>query len=112
MVVADPGLFGISRPKDHDISYFRLVCESPQPTKATGACTAATVIAGSGQGPIQRCCTPTFGIPSRLGLCFAEIEADDLIFSDASGEVTGKADEIRTMKSGGVKFESIEMSDT
>jgi len=41
-----------------------------------------------------------------------EIEANDLIFTDAAGLVTSKADEIPSLKSGDVKFESIKMTDT
>src|ERR1044071_2020712 len=41
-----------------------------------------------------------------------EIEADDLIFTDATGTVTSKADEMQSLKSGDVKFESIQMTDT
>ncbi len=41
-----------------------------------------------------------------------EIETDGLIFTDATGTVTSKADEIRSLKSGEVKFASIEMTDT
>ena len=41
-----------------------------------------------------------------------EIEANDLIFTDAAGVVTSKADEIKSLKSGEVKFESIKMTDT
>jgi Domain of unknown function (DUF4440) len=41
-----------------------------------------------------------------------EIEANDLIFTGADGLVTSKADEIQSLKSGDVKFESINMTDT
>src|SRR6201993_234715 len=41
-----------------------------------------------------------------------EIEADDLIFTDATGTVTSKADEMQSLKSGDAKFESIQMTDT
>ena len=41
-----------------------------------------------------------------------EIEANDLIFTDATGAVTNKAEEIQSMKSGEVKFASIKMTDT
>ena len=41
-----------------------------------------------------------------------EIEANDLIFTDATGAVTNKAEEIQNMKSGEVKFASIKMTDT
>jgi ketosteroid isomerase-like protein len=41
-----------------------------------------------------------------------EIEADDLIFTDATGAVTSKADEMESLNSGDVKFESIQMTDT
>jgi ketosteroid isomerase-like protein len=41
-----------------------------------------------------------------------EIEADDLIFIDATGAVTSKAEEIHSIKSGEVKFASIKMTDT
>jgi ketosteroid isomerase-like protein len=41
-----------------------------------------------------------------------KIEANDLIFTDASGAVTRKADEIKSIKSGEVKFESIKMTET
>ena len=41
-----------------------------------------------------------------------EIEANDLIFTDAAGLVTSKADEIQSLKSGEVKFTSIKMTDT
>jgi len=41
-----------------------------------------------------------------------DIEANDLVFTDAAGMVTSKADEIRSMRSGEVKFESIKMTDT
>jgi len=40
------------------------------------------------------------------------IEADDLIFTDASGMVSNKLDEIQSLKSGEVKFASIKMTDT
>jgi ketosteroid isomerase-like protein len=41
-----------------------------------------------------------------------EIEANDLIFTDAAGLVTSKADEIQSLKSGDVKFDSVKMTDT
>ena len=41
-----------------------------------------------------------------------EIEAVDLIFTDATGTVTSKADEMQTLKLGDIKFESIQMTDT
>lgn len=41
-----------------------------------------------------------------------EIEADDLIFTDAAGTVTSKADEMQSLKSGDIKFESIQMTGT
>jgi ketosteroid isomerase-like protein len=41
-----------------------------------------------------------------------EIEANDLIFTDATGAVTSKAEEIQSIKSGEVKFASIKMTDT
>jgi ketosteroid isomerase-like protein len=40
------------------------------------------------------------------------LEADDLMFTDASGMVSHKLDEIQSLKSGDVKFESITMTDT
>ena len=40
-----------------------------------------------------------------------EIEADDLIFTDATGTVTSKAEEMQSLKSGDIKFESIQMTD-
>lgn len=40
-----------------------------------------------------------------------QIEADDLIFTNADGSVTHKADDVGSLKSGDAKFESIEMSD-
>jgi ketosteroid isomerase-like protein len=40
-----------------------------------------------------------------------EIEANDLIFTDATGVVTSKAEEIQSIKSGEVKFASIKMTD-
>jgi ketosteroid isomerase-like protein len=40
------------------------------------------------------------------------IEADDLIFTDAAGLVTSKADEMQSLKSGEVKFESIKLTET
>jgi ketosteroid isomerase-like protein len=40
------------------------------------------------------------------------IEADDLIFTDAAGLVTSKADEMQSLKSGEIKFASIKMMDT
>ena len=41
-----------------------------------------------------------------------DIEADDLIFTDSSGMVTTKSDELQSMRSGDVKFESIKMDNT
>ena len=41
-----------------------------------------------------------------------EIEADDLIFTHATGTVTSKPDEMQSLKSGDFKFESIRMTDT
>ena len=41
-----------------------------------------------------------------------DIEADDLIFTDSSGMVTTKGDELQSMRSGDVKFESIKMDNT
>ena len=41
-----------------------------------------------------------------------EIEADDLIFTDATGTVTSKADEMQSLKSGDVNFELIQMTET
>ena len=40
-----------------------------------------------------------------------EIEADDLIFTNADGSVTHKADDVAGLKSGDLKFDSIDMSD-
>jgi ketosteroid isomerase-like protein len=40
------------------------------------------------------------------------IEADDLIFTDASGTVTTKDDELQSIRSGDAKFESIKIDDT
>jgi ketosteroid isomerase-like protein len=40
------------------------------------------------------------------------IEANDLIFTDAAGLVRSKADEIQSLKSGDIKFEFIKMTDT
>jgi ketosteroid isomerase-like protein len=40
------------------------------------------------------------------------IEANDLVFTDATGMVTSKADEIKSIKSGEVSFESIKMTET
>jgi len=39
------------------------------------------------------------------------IYADDLVFINADGSVTNKSDEVAAIKSGEIKFESIEMSD-
>lgn len=39
------------------------------------------------------------------------IHADDLVFTNADGSVTNKSDEVGSIKSGDMKFESIEMSD-
>ena len=41
-----------------------------------------------------------------------ELEANDLIFTDAAGVVTNKTEEIQSIKSGEVKFESIKMDNT
>ena len=41
-----------------------------------------------------------------------DIEANDLVFTDAAGVVTSKAQELQSIKSGDVKFESIKMTDT
>ncbi|HEX4921816.1 MAG TPA: nuclear transport factor 2 family protein, partial [Candidatus Bathyarchaeia archaeon] len=41
-----------------------------------------------------------------------DIEADDLIFTDSLGTVTTKGDELQSMRSGDVKFESIKMDST
>lgn len=40
-----------------------------------------------------------------------QIEADDLIFTEADGSVTHKSDQVASLKSGDLKFESIDMSD-
>jgi ketosteroid isomerase-like protein len=40
------------------------------------------------------------------------IEAEDLVFTDAAGMVTSKADELQSLKLGDVKFESIKMDNT
>lgn len=40
-----------------------------------------------------------------------EIEADDLVFTNADGTVTHKSDDVGGLQSGDAKFESIEMSD-
>lgn len=40
------------------------------------------------------------------------IEADDLIFTDAAGVVTSKADELQSIEAGDIKFQSIKMTDT
>jgi ketosteroid isomerase-like protein len=40
-----------------------------------------------------------------------QIYADDLVFTNADGSVTNKSDEVDAVKSGDIKFESIEMSD-
>ena len=39
------------------------------------------------------------------------VYADDLVFTNADGSVTNKLDEVGAVKSGDIKFESIEMSD-
>jgi len=41
----------------------------------------------------------------------AQIEADDLIFTNANGSVTRKVDDLAGLQSGDMKFESIDMSD-
>jgi ketosteroid isomerase-like protein len=41
-----------------------------------------------------------------------EIEANDLVFTDATGVVTSKSEEIQSIKSGEIKFASIKMADT
>ena len=40
-----------------------------------------------------------------------QIEADDLIFTNADGSVTHKSDDVANLRSGDLKFESIVMSD-
>ncbi len=40
-----------------------------------------------------------------------QIESDDLVFTNADGSVTHKSDEVGSIRSGDLKFESIEMSD-
>lgn len=40
-----------------------------------------------------------------------QLEADDLVFTNADGSVTHKSDEVAGIKSGDEKFESIDMSD-
>lgn len=40
-----------------------------------------------------------------------QIEADDLIFTNADGSVTHKSDDVANLRSGNLKFESIDMSD-
>ncbi len=40
-----------------------------------------------------------------------QMDADDLVFTNADGSVTHKSDDVATIKSGNVKFDSIEMSD-
>jgi len=40
-----------------------------------------------------------------------QIEGDDLIFTNADGSVTRKSDDIANLRSGNLKFESIEMRD-
>jgi len=40
-----------------------------------------------------------------------QIEADDLIFTNADGSVTHKSDEVANLRSGNLKFASIDMSD-
>jgi len=41
-----------------------------------------------------------------------EIEADDLLFTNADGAVTRKEDDVNSLRSADTKFESIDMSDT
>ena len=41
-----------------------------------------------------------------------QIEADDLLFTNADGSVTRKADDVNGLRSADTKFESIDMSDT
>jgi ketosteroid isomerase-like protein len=41
-----------------------------------------------------------------------QIEADDLLFTNADGSVTHKADDVNGLQSADTKFESIDMSDT
>jgi ketosteroid isomerase-like protein len=41
-----------------------------------------------------------------------QIEADDLLFTNADGSVTHKADDVTSLRSSDTKFESIDMSDT
>lgn len=41
-----------------------------------------------------------------------DIEADDLIFTDSLGTVTTKGDELQSLRSGDVKFESIKMDNS
>src|SRR5579864_795221 len=41
-----------------------------------------------------------------------QIEADDLLFTNADGSVTHKADDVTSLRSSDTKFESINMSDT
>lgn len=40
-----------------------------------------------------------------------QIEADDLVFTNADGSVTGRSDDVGHIKSGDMKFQSIEMSE-
>jgi len=40
-----------------------------------------------------------------------QIEADDLIFTNADGSVTHKSDDVANLRSGNLKFASIDMSD-
>jgi ketosteroid isomerase-like protein len=41
-----------------------------------------------------------------------QIESDDLLFTNADGSVTRKADDVNSLRSADTKFESIDMSDT
>ena len=41
-----------------------------------------------------------------------QIEADDLLFTNADGSLTHKADDVTSLRSSETKFESIDMSDT
>jgi len=41
-----------------------------------------------------------------------QIEADDLLFTNADGAVTRKEDDVNSLRSSDTKFESIDMSDT
>ena len=40
-----------------------------------------------------------------------QLEADDLVFTNADGSVTHKSDDVGSIRSGDTKFEAIEMSD-